>query len=278
MPPSACHLPKRRTASLLMLSLAMPGRALSAAPLEVQHPGPRSATDRRAAYYIKLLDLALAHSGAEYVLRANPLPMVGARVVQDMVAGQGINVTWLPASPELEQVLIPVRMPLDRGILGWRVFLIRQQDRARFAAVRSLAQLRTLSAGLQRDWGDVAILQANGLNVVTAATYEGLFPMLAAGRFDYFPRGIGEVWGEAERYEELGLAIEPRLALHYEFPSYFYVSPQLPQLAQALQRGLEAVQRSGQLEKLFQEFNGDSIRRARLAARTVFRLKLPSRV
>lgn len=277
MPKPACHQSLRRKACLLMLSLAAP-MPLLASPekvLEVVHPGPRSDSDKRSEYYLKLLRMALEHSGARFELRSHPMPMVGARMVQDMAGGQGINVTWLPTSPELERALLPLKVPLDKGILGWRVFLIRKGDRARFATIRTLDQLRQLSAGLQRDWQDTEIMRANNLNVVTSPTYEGLFQMLAAGRFDYFPRGIGEVWREAEQYKELGLEVEQGLALHYEFPTYFFVSPRHPQLAAALARGLEAIQRNGSMGRLFDQYNGDSVRRARTDARRVFKLKMP---
>ncbi|WP_342119324.1 substrate-binding periplasmic protein [Pseudoduganella sp. OTU4001] len=267
----------RRKSSLLVLSLALPVPLLArpAPELAVVYPGPRSDNDKRAGYYHRLLRMALEQSGARFTLRANPMPMVGARVVQEMTGGQGINITWLPTSRELERLLIPVRVPLDKGILGWRVFLIRKDDQARFSAIRSLDQLRKLSAGLQRDWLDTEIMRANGMNVTTSPTYEGLFQMLAAGRFDYFPRGIGEIWREAELYKELGLVVEQRLALHYPFPNYFFVSPGEPQLAAALSRGLEVLERNGSMARLFDEYNGDSIRRAQTDARRVFELKMP---
>ncbi|WP_267876184.1 hypothetical protein [Duganella rivi] len=36
---------------------------------------------------------------------------------------------------ELEQQYVPVRLPVDKGLLGYRLFLIRGADLPRFAAV-----------------------------------------------------------------------------------------------------------------------------------------------
>lgn len=247
----------------------------AAAPLRAIYPGAATEADTRASYYLKLLELALQKSGMPFSLHPNGKVMVPSRVVSVMEAGGYVDVTWGPTTRELEQRLLTVRVPIDKGILGWRLFLVRADERAAFAAIRTPAQLRALAAGQQRDWGDTTILQANGMRVVGASIYESMFKMLASDRFQYFPRGVGEIWGELSRHAELGLEVEPHLALHYPSVSYFFVSPHSPVLAQAIERGLRAAIKDGSFDALFEQFNGDAIRRAQLATRTVFELTNP---
>jgi ABC-type amino acid transport substrate-binding protein len=260
--------------SMLLALLAVMPPAL-AQPDTIVYPGSAAPTDRRPGYYVGVLELALKKSGEPYRLQASGQAMVSPRVAQQIEDHDGINVSWWPATPDLEQHLLPIRIPIDKGMLGWRLLLIRKTDRERYAGISTLPQLRALSAGQQRDWSDATILRANGLPVVPAALYQPMFQMLASGRFDYFPRGVGEIWNEAQQHGALGLEVEPHLALHYPVQTYFFVNKQDTALAQRIERGLRAAIKDGSFDALFEQYNGDSIRRARLNSRTVFELRNP---
>ena len=72
----------------------------------------------------------------------------------------------------------------------------RAQDAEKaFAGVQSLPALRALRAGQGADWPDTDILKASGLPVEATMLYDDLFTKLIAGRIDYFPRSLLEVWG-----------------------------------------------------------------------------------
>ena len=270
---------RHRFAGLAVIWLCLRAPCLWAGPaqppLRAIYPGAATVTDVRASYYLKLLELALQKSGVPFDLRPNGQIMVSPRVVSVMEAGGEIDVLWSPAVRELEQRLLPVRVPIDKGILGWRLLLIRSDERSAFAAIHTLAQLRAMTAGQQRDWIDTRILKLNDLKVVGAGMYEPMFKMLASDRFQYFPRGVGEIWDEQASHAALGLEVEPHLALHYPSVSYFFVSPHNPALAQAIERGLRAALKDGSFDALFDKYNGAAIARAQLATRTVFELANP---
>ncbi len=217
----------------------------------------------------------MSKTGTPYTLHSFVFETSGARVRQRIQEEQDINLTWALTSKEWENSLAPVRVPLDKGILGWRLFLINKRDEKLFAQIRNLAELAQYAAGQQRDWTDVAILRANGMKVVDTAIYESMFKMLTADRFQYFPRGVGEIWAEEERNAELGLEVEPALALHYPVQTYFFVSRKNPRLHDLLERGLRAAVRDGSFDKLFEQFNGEALKKARLENRRVFELKVP---
>ncbi|HSY27130.1 MAG TPA: hypothetical protein VK832_06490 [Burkholderiaceae bacterium] len=246
-----------------------------AAPERIFYPGTASVTDTRAGYYVKLLDLALRKTGIQYELRPNEMPMASPRTIQKIASNDGLDVTWGPTTRELEQALLPVRIPIDKGVLGLRLFLIKKRDRSLFENIHTLAQLQLLAAGQQRDWSDTEILRANGMKVVGADIYEQMFQMLAADRFQYFPRGVAEIWGEEKSHTDLGLEVEQHLALRYPACSYFFVSKGNAKLAQSIEQGLRIAMRDGSFEKLFQQYNGDYIKLAHLNTRTVFELNNP---
>lgn len=253
--------------------LAVPELLRAAEPLQVIYPPPTSGKDTRIAYYVELLELVMRKSGVAFEMKPFATSMVGARVVKALAAGQGLTVSWIVRQKELDEELLPVPHELDHGILGTRLLLIRARDKEAFGRIRSLEQLRRFSAGQQRDWLDTRVLRTNHLPVVPAALYASLFEMLAAGRFDYCPRGVGEIWAEAQQYASLDLIVEPTLALRYPFETRFYVSRSNPVLAQALEKGLLAAQADGSMERLFERYNGEALRRARLHERLIFDLR-----
>ena len=61
--------------------------------------------------------------------------------------------------------------------------------------------------------------------------------MLAAKRFDYFPRAFHEPINELQQKSKLPLTIEPHLLLHYVVPDYFFVSRTNKALAERIRLG-----------------------------------------
>jgi hypothetical protein len=242
----------------------------------VVYPSAKQSNDDRGNYYVSLLKLALSKVDGAIEVRPSEEASVTLRAFARMAAGEGIDVIWAPASIPLEQQFRRIPVPLDKGILGWRLLLINGKDRERFASISSLDQLRTLPAGQVTEWVDTQILRANGLPVVDATLYENLFPMLAAKRFRYLPRGIAEISGEVRNNAKRGLVIEPHLALHYPQCTYFFVARANTELADQIERGLQRAIKDGSFEKLFQHHNGAAIQAADLGRRTVFELGNPS--
>jgi len=241
----------------------------------VVYPSSGQANDSRGNYYVSLLKLALARSDATFEVQPSKQATVTLRALAAMAEGHGIDVIWAPNVTSIGPEFLPIRIPVDHGILGWRIFLIDARDSETFAAVRSLDQLKAYPAGQVAEWADTAIMRANGIPVVEATLYKSLFPMLAAHRFRYLPRGIGEIEAEARNYASLGLGIESHLAFHYPYCTYFYVSRSNGELARQIEIGLRRMQKDGSLEALFQKFNGPAIQRAELGRRTVFELANP---
>jgi hypothetical protein len=168
---------------------------------------------------------------------------------------------------ERENVLRPIRIPIDFGLIGWRVLLVHSGDEKRFGGVESAADLAEMTAGQGHDWPDVAVLRDDGLRVATNDTYEGLFEMLARGRIDYFPRSISEALLERENHAKLPIEIEPTLLVHYPFALYFFVHPGNEALAGALERGLERALADGSMKTRFLAEYSDEIAALHLTAR-----------
>jgi len=262
-------------AALLLQPPAFAGPA-AGAPRLVTYPSAETVSDERGSYYIQLLKLVLSKIDKSIEVRGSTDTSGILRSFTRIAKGQGVDVMWAPTSPQRERDYLRVRVPLDKGLLGWRIFLIKDRDRERFASIQTLQQLKALTAGQVAEWEDAAILRANGLPVIDAMQYRDIFRMLAADRFLYLPRGIGEIQGELHNYQHLGLAIDTHLALHYPLCAYFFVARDNTPLAQDLETGLQRAIKDGSFERLFQQVNGPAIREAGLNRRRVFELLNPA--
>lgn len=275
---AAAPSPRRRAGLLWLAALLAPGvRAAAAEPARVLYPRHASMPDPQRDYMVSLLSLALRHVDRAYTPEPLGLEMAQQRTMLEIARGDNpLDLMWTMTDPEREAgPLLPVRIPVDRGLLGWRLLLVRRDELPMWREVRDLARLRTLMAGQGHDWPDTRILRANGLPVGTSSSYESLFRMLARGRIDYFPRAIGEIDSELAAHDDAGLAIAPGLMLYYPTASYFFVSPRRPELAEHLRLGLEAAVADGSMARLFEQHYGALLARHRTRERRVIRLANP---
>jgi hypothetical protein len=257
------------------IAFILPAFALAAGNTLV-YPLHQADKDPQLPYVLDVLRLAIRESGVNYRLMPSKEKMVQSREIADLQFNKGgIDIMWTMTSPEREQELLPIRVPIDRGLIGWRVGLVQQQRRELFDHVANIADLATFSAGQMHDWPDTAILRGNGLKVETTDQYESLFKMLSAGRFDYFPRSIIEVSDEYQSHTALELAIEPHVLIRYPTAFYFFVSRNRPDLAQALERGLQTAARDGQLKALFYRYFAGVLKALDVNHRVVIELKNP---
>ena len=245
----------------------------------IVYPAPESPQDRRFDDLQELLRVALERTVDDFgPFRMEPMSdsMSSTRYARELEQGRFPNVIWTSTSVEREQALLPVRIPLRRGLLSYRIALINEAEQPRFSTIRSLSDLQELTFVQGIGWGDVEVYRANGIRVETTQ-YESQFRMVHARRVDMFPRGVGEVFAELEdRVKDLpGLAVERDLLLYYPWPYYLFVARGNDALAHRLETGLRRMITDGSFEEIFQRYHGADIARARLNERHIIRLRNP---
>jgi hypothetical protein len=263
------------TCLLFALGGVAPVLAAPAGP-DVVFPRPESAGDARTRYPELLLRLALGSSCPACRIRPSHLTLLQNRALLELERGTGeVNVVWSMTSIEREQRLLPVRFPLDKGLIGWRIPLVMPATEAKLATVSGLASLRRFSFGQGLDWPDTAILRGNQLNVQGVVQYETLFKMLAAGRFELFPRSLIEIGQEARAHTGEGMLIDRHIIIHYPAAFYFFVNRDNAALAARLARGLAQIRADGRFAALFERTFGAELAAAHLERRRVIELANP---
>lgn len=246
------------------------------APLVFSHPvSSEPYYLYRDRYFNKVLELALQKSGVAYQIKPVPLPpMLESRSEIYLTKGR-YNTHWLMTNNSHEDKLIPIRIPLYKGLIGWRLLLIHPDSQQQFATIDSVRQLRTLTAVQGLDWPDSSILKSSGFNLRTSLQWTSLVELIALRRADYFPRSVIEIWEEQERTQRRSLMVEEHLVLHYPSAYYFFVSRLFPHHAEVLEQGLRKAVEDGSFDALFQQNFGESLARANLQQRRVISINNP---
>jgi len=227
-----------------------------------------------------LLKAALDASSAKYgpyELRTSPIRMERDRLLHEMRSGVLVNLSAQVTSEEWERSLIPIRIPVDKGLAGYRVSLIDSRNQPRFSQVQTLAQLKALPLGAGRQWSSTAVLEQAGFKVVQGNSQAGLHSMLAAERFLHFPRGLDEaIYEQANNVAAFPtLALERDLVLYFPLPRYFFLARGQQHLAQRLEYGLQLLIDDGRFDRIFHEYYDDLIARVGLRQRRVFAIANP---
>jgi ABC-type amino acid transport substrate-binding protein len=273
---------EKKPALLFVILLLVPYVARATDAMTYIYNAPESDLDKRYVYHWKILDTALQKTRQKYgPYRMVPSePMTERRQANEMKSASGrLTVMYLGTSQDLERSLVPVRIPVDRNLGGYCVFLIRRADKHRFESIESLEDLRRFSYGLGLGWLDVEILRSNRFRVVTGSSYEGLFEMLNNKRFDIFLRAAVEVLDEyEERVRKFpDLYIEPNILLYYPLPMYFWFTntPEGRRLAARAEEGMRVMIQDGSYDRIFNEYQKHKIDKLRLKERKLFKINNP---
>lgn len=232
--------------------------------------------DGNAEYAIQMIRLGLEKAGVSSELNIASDALSAPKLREELLEGD-IDIIWTATNIEMEEHALPVRVPLFKGLLGHRIMIIHQDNAHLFDSVNEFDDLKRFKVGQGLGWTDTTILQHNGLKVVTAVKYEGLFYMADGQRFDGFPRGVHEPWAEIDGRPDLALTVDQNIMFVYLMPYYLFVTPKRPQLAADIERGLLAAIDDGSFDGVF--FSNPMVQmvmaKANLADRKVFKLNNP---
>ena len=242
---------KRLFLSLLFL---IPLSAYSTQNLEIHIRGPQSVGDASYEYYVGLIHLAIEKSpkkdkGLNITIKQAPY-MVQGRALKYLQLNRKIDVYWAGTSIEREEELRAIRIPLTKGLLGFRMPLLHEKNVTIFDFINNKSDLVKLRPCQGTHWPDTDILLANGFVVITNPIYENMFSQVYTGRCDFFPRGVNEAYSEylSRKGNMPALTLYTDLIIHYPFPMYFFLNKENEKLAEILESGLEAAISDGSFD------------------------------
>jgi len=233
--------------------------------------------DPKTLYFSDLLKLTLEQTQEEYgdyLLQPIVIETGQERTSVMLERNEFIDIAWRMTSKTLEDRLQAVYVPLLKGMMGYRIFIIRADEQIRFPKDILLSELKAMPVGQGVNWADTDILKSNDFTVVEGS-FSNLIKMLAKDRFSYFPRALHEPWQEIKNNN--AFLVEQNLALKYNSPIFFFVNKTNTRLNDRINLGLKKLIESGEFDSFFTNHPMTSgiLDKVRLSTRTVFELTNP---
>ena len=236
-------------AGWMVLMGQLVGQGAAAKTLKVVFP---TGLAEQFSYEFSVIKLALAHSGKDISLKIVEMDgLTGARLFEMVKAGES-DLIFGGYSPERNDQLLKVDIPISRGMLGHRVFVTHRENLAALRHVKTVEDLKRFCIGSASDWPDADIMEQNGF-CVDRAPRNQLWSMLSNKRFPLLTRAIHEAYREMPTYKELdpNLVLVPDISLVYRYDTFLYVNKDNTALHNVLTKGLERAYASGDFMKNF---------------------------
>lgn len=262
---------------MLLLLLSKPNMA--SAIEEVYFFMPEATNDTRLLYPKALLETALEKTRDEYgdyQIISKHTATNSRQKVHLMSSERGYVLQGVYRAEWAKKLrLIPV--PLTRGLMSLRVFLIRKDSQENVANLESLEALKAIPTGSGNGWASTDVFKHHDFNVVVVPRYQTMFAMLDRGRFDMLSRGAHEIGAEYKRInaDYPNLRIEETIILEMPLPVYFYVASQEERLAKRIEKGLKLMMNDGSFNGIFDEYFSDLIAALNLSKRKMFSIDNP---
>jgi hypothetical protein len=245
----------------------------------IKHVSSNSDRDQQKTYYTALLQLALKKSEHKFgsaKLQAFGTSMVYKRKLRSLNKGE-LDVIWAMTSEQREQELLPIMIPILKGLIGYRIMVIKDTKQQELTHVLSTQQIKNMVALQGVDWADTDILRANGFKVHTLDWHNSLYKGVSKGLFDYFPRSILEPWAEMRRFRFENLVVENKHLLYYPAAMYYFVQKDNKALAQRLEYGLNQAIDDGSFDRLFYTYpaHQEALSKGKLNSRVIHKLSNP---
>lgn len=138
-----------------------------------------------------------------------------------------------------EQQAKVIYVPLDRGLLGFRVCMVKENTPplVNIAGANDVIE-KKISIGVGEAWVDRYVYQNAGFEVITSPSFPDLFSMLREGEFDCFSRSVNEIDTEIAKQQNEGLKSDQNILFVYPNSAFMFVNPHKPELHQNLSIGI----------------------------------------
>lgn len=222
---------------------------------------------------------ALAAAGMEASFTYFP-PAQNKRLYAELASGN-LAIAFVPpdegtAALEKQGLITALRVPLERGLLGYRICLVRDDDTDVLANVRNAEDLKKIRIGQGIGWGDIAVYRNVGIEVVEAPFSSVSDPVkaLASGHFDALPLGVNEyqIFLQAYNKEASGITADRHIVISYPWFRYVWVSTAAKDsklLLEALDRGFGIIAANGEFVAIYEKYKGADPKRQLVGRRTI---------
>lgn len=222
----------------------------------------------KAKSYSFCLKKSQAKYGAFHIEVVSGSGMSQGRVFRELQSGN-LDLTTSMTDESREQMAIPIRYCLYKGLLGVRIGMGTKETVDKLQGIQTREELRQVTLGQVFDWPDYSIQKDAGLTVERLPDFDSGVYRLQKGTLSLMPMGIVEV---APIAKKRGLAVISDWAIAYPTAYYIFVSKHRPELAERLQYGFELAIKDHSFDALFAKRIGTQLVAAGLEKRRLFHI------
>lgn len=239
---------------VLCLMLVFSSRIAAEQTIKIWHENAKS------AFVMKVINAALDEVGFDgqfEVVEFAGMNQAFEGLARNENAAKRLDIIVSGVNKKHEADHLPVYRPFEKGLLGFRVCIINQNQQDVFNDIKTVSDFIDLNAEvvLVKGWPDIPISTKNGLPVKVTSSYKGAIEATQKSSPACFSRSVIEVRAESVRYPKL--SIENHLALVYPFTDILYVSRHNKLLYKKLSRGMKAIGQNGVHRAIFEEYYGE---------------------
>lgn len=194
------------------------------------------------------------------------------RAIQLLGDEHGIDLFWGVTSQQREQQGWAILIPIAKGLLGYRIALVRSDNPDILAQKNYISDFSSLRVGLSEDWPDANVFSRNGFTVDAFSKSSSHYDMLRKGRFDFLPE---ELTAFDPQSLPKGLIYDKHNVFYYPSAVYLFVAKGDKQRHQLLSSALRSLFSDGTIERLLHTHLVPNIDAAELATRNYIRLTNP---
>lgn len=218
-------------------------------------------TEASLSYANYLLEAAMQAAGFRAVLEKAPQASE-LRSLHEAQSGR-IHVALLPPTPERLALyaagkirMIPI--PIERGLLGWRIGFIHKDHQHKTERIKSLEDLQALTFGQGVDWLDTKIYRQSNITTREIQAWRNgeFINQIRTGIIDVFPMGIDEsINYYLPRFQQAHpeITLDQHLLIRYPWFRFVWVTADSSgdELYEALQTGFDVIAQNGEFESLW---------------------------
>ncbi len=253
----------------------LPSICVVASPSDVVYPKPKNQHDVMFEYPLQLLKLAIEQSKAPIGLASSSKYLPEKRALYKLRNKDGVDILWSLTSEQNEEDFLAIKIPLFKGLSGWRVPLISEEHQVPTETIKSVEDLKQYTVIQGSDWPGRFIFEANNIAVHHAYQEKSRFEMLSKKRGDMLFRSVVASGADKKLQEEFGVKIDSKLLVRYPSAVYFFVHKGNQELASYIKGGLEVAVENGSFDRLFYKMVMPVIERSELNKRVILDIDNP---
>ena len=121
---SCCQFTCRRILVISTVLLGFFSTFSFAAVWTINYPKQPVQNSIHSQYIVDVLELALQKTGVRYELVESNDVLLHGKAFKLLSNNRTVNVVWAMTDDKREEDFLPIRIPLYKGLIGWRVLLV----------------------------------------------------------------------------------------------------------------------------------------------------------